>query len=139
MAQTTYDSAQKSELYGILRVLLDFPGPVNVVTDSQYAERGVLHIETSELIPYDSETSLEFIQQQQVIRKRIHPLYITYQIPYICLPHPLVQSNDEINQLLMRNVLEASELNRKHYANRKCLKKDFFHHLTKQGNLLLAL
>lgn len=37
--------------YAILIVLLDFSEPLNIITDSQYAEGVVLHIETSELIP----------------------------------------------------------------------------------------
>ena len=42
-------------------VLLDFPEPLNIVTDSQYAERVVLHIESTELIPDDSELTSLFI------------------------------------------------------------------------------
>ena len=56
-------------------VLLDFPEPLNIVTDSQYAERVVLHIlhiETAEIIPDDSELTLIFIQLQKIIRN--HPL-----------------------------------------------------------------
>ncbi|KAL6086315.1 hypothetical protein STEG23_009723 [Scotinomys teguina] len=36
--------------------------PFNVVTDSQYAERVVLHVETAEFIPDDSELTVLFIQ-----------------------------------------------------------------------------
>lgn len=43
-------------------VLFDFPEPLYIVTDSQYTERVVLHIETTELIPDDSELTLLFIQ-----------------------------------------------------------------------------
>lgn len=42
MAQSSYNSAQKSELYALLMVLLDFPHSLNIVTGSQYAERLVL-------------------------------------------------------------------------------------------------
>ena len=48
----------------ILMVSLDFPDPLNIVTDSQYAERVVLHFETAELIPDDSELTMLFIQLQ---------------------------------------------------------------------------
>ena len=46
MVQSPYDSVKKKriELYAILAVLLDFPEPPNIVTDSQYAKRVVLHI-----------------------------------------------------------------------------------------------
>ena len=62
MAQSPYDSVKKKiELYAILTVLLDFPESLNVVTDSQYAKRVVLHIETAELILDDSELTLLFL------------------------------------------------------------------------------
>jgi hypothetical protein len=35
------------------------------------------------------------------------------------LPGPLAQGNDEIDQLLTGNVLEASKFNEKHHINRK--------------------
>lgn len=44
--------------------LLDFPGALNIVPDSQYAERSVLHIETTEPIPDDSQLTSLFIELQ---------------------------------------------------------------------------
>ena len=78
MGQSAYGSAQKSELYDILMVLRDFKEPLNVVTDSQYAERIILHIETAEFIPDDTELTLLFIQVQDMIRNRLCPMYITH-------------------------------------------------------------
>ena len=43
-------------------VLRDFKEPLNIVTDSQHAERVFLHIETAEFIPYDMELTSLFIQ-----------------------------------------------------------------------------
>lgn len=48
-------SVQKSELYIILMMFSDFQESLNMVTDSQYAERVVLHRETAELTQDDSE------------------------------------------------------------------------------------
>ena len=62
MNQSPYYSAQKSELYVILMVLMDFTESVNIVTDLQYAERVVLHIEITEFIPDDTKLTLLFIQ-----------------------------------------------------------------------------
>ena len=45
MEQSPYNSVQKAELYVILMVVRDFIEHLNTVTDSQYAERVVLHIE----------------------------------------------------------------------------------------------
>ena len=42
-----YDTVQKSELYATLMVLRDFKEPLYIVTDSQHAEKVVLHIETT--------------------------------------------------------------------------------------------
>ena len=52
MEQRPYTSVQKVELYVILMVLRDFKEPLNIVTDSQYAERVILH---TEFIPDDIE------------------------------------------------------------------------------------
>ena len=51
---------------------------MNIVTVSQYAERVVLHIETTEFMPYDTELTLLFIQLQEIVSNRIHPLYIIH-------------------------------------------------------------
>ncbi|KAL6032385.1 hypothetical protein STEG23_008139, partial [Scotinomys teguina] len=99
--------------------------PLNIVTDSQYAERVVLHIDTAEFIPDESELTSLFIQLQDIIRNRKHPLYITHIRSHTGLPGPLVQGNDEIDKLLIGNVLEASEFHKKHHVNSKGLKRDF--------------
>lgn len=52
-------------------MILDFPDPLNIVTDSQYAKRIILHIKTSELIPNDSKLTLLFIQLKEIIREII--------------------------------------------------------------------
>ncbi|KAL6061183.1 hypothetical protein STEG23_011259, partial [Scotinomys teguina] len=76
VVQSPYNSVQKAELYAILMVLMDFTEPLNIVTDSQYAERVVLHIETAEFIPDSTELTSLFIQLQEIIRNRKHPIYI---------------------------------------------------------------
>jgi hypothetical protein len=48
-------------------VLLDFPESLNIVTDSQFTKRVILHIETSEYLPDNSEFTLLFMQLQQLI------------------------------------------------------------------------
>ena len=78
MDQSPYDSVQKAELYAILMVLRDFKEPLNIVTDLQYAESVILHIETAEFIPDDTELTLLFIQVQDMIRNRLCPMYITH-------------------------------------------------------------
>ncbi|KAL6038953.1 hypothetical protein STEG23_010042 [Scotinomys teguina] len=125
VVQSPYNSVQKAELYAILMVLMDFTEPLNIVTDSQYAERVVLHIETVEFIPDNTGLTSLFIQLQKIIRNREHPIYITHISSHTGLPGPPAQGNDEIDQLLIGNVLEASEFHKKHHVNSKGLKKDF--------------
>ena len=78
MEQSPYDSVQKAELYAVLMVLRDFKEPLNTITDSQYAERVILHIETAEFIPDDTELTSLFIQVQDIFRNRLCPMYITH-------------------------------------------------------------
>lgn len=59
---STYDSVQKSNLYAILMILFDFPEHFNIVPNSQYAGKVVLHIETLEFFPDDTELTLLLIQ-----------------------------------------------------------------------------
>ena len=75
-------------------------------------QKGVLYIETAELIQDDSELTSLFIQLQQMIRNRSYPLNITYIKSHTGLPGPLVQGNNDINQLLIGNILEASEFHK---------------------------
>ena len=63
-------------------VLSDFQESLNIVTDFQYAETVVLHIETAKLIPDDSELTSLFIQLQ-LIRNRNHSLYIIHIHPIL--------------------------------------------------------
>ena len=50
---------------------------------------------------------------QQAIRYRKYPLYITHIQSHIVLLGPLAQGNEEIDQLSMGNVLEASKFHEK--------------------------
>lgn len=72
MAQSPYGSVQKSKLFAMVMVLIDFPEPLSKVTESQYAESVLLHIETIEFILDDIELTLLFIQLQVIIRNRNH-------------------------------------------------------------------
>ena len=76
--QNPYNFVQKAELYAIFMVLRDFKEPLNIVTDSQYAESVVLYIETVEFMPDDTELTSLFIQVQDIIRNRLCPIYITH-------------------------------------------------------------
>ena len=78
-------------------VLRDFKETLNIVTDLQYAKRVVLHIQTAEFIPDDTELTSLFTQVQDIIRKRLRPIYITHIRSLMGLPGPLAQGNTEID------------------------------------------
>lgn len=59
-------------------VLRDFEEPLNIVSNLQYVERIVLHIENIEFIPNDTELIFLFIQLQDTISIRYHPIYIAH-------------------------------------------------------------
>ena len=92
-------------------VIRDFIESLNILTNSKYAERVILHIETSEFIPANRELTSLFIQVQDMIRNRLCPMYITHIRSHTGLPGPLAQDNAEIDQLFIGNLLQASEIN----------------------------
>ena len=99
--------------------------PLNIVTDSQYAVRVVLYIETTEFIPNDTELVSLFTQVQDIIRNRLCPIYITHNHSHSGLPGSLAQSSAKIDRLLIGSVLRTSEFHKKHHVNNKGLKKEF--------------
>ena len=109
--QSPYNSVQKVKLFAILMVIRDFIESLNILTNSKYAERVILHIETSEFIPANRELTSLFIQVQDMIRNRLCPMYITHIRSHTGLPGPLAQDNAEIDQLFIGNLLQASEIN----------------------------
>ena len=119
MAQSPYDSVKKSDLYTTLMVLLDSPESLNIVTDSQYAERVVLHIETAGLIPDDSQLNFAIYSTTTSNQNRKYSFYITHIRSHAGLPGHLAQVSGETDQLLVVNILKASEFHRKHHVNSK--------------------
>lgn len=89
-------------------LLLNFPESLNIITDSQYAERVGLHIETTEFIPDNSELTILFMQLQQAIRNKNYLLQVTHIQSHIGFTGPFVKGNEEIDQLIV-NILEASK------------------------------
>lgn len=59
--------------------------------------------------PGDTELSLLFIQLQDTVRNRNHPIYRTHIRHHACLPGAQAWGNGEIDQLLIRNMLKDSE------------------------------
>ena len=110
MEQSPYNSVQKSELYAVLMALRYFKELLHIIIDLQYAERVVLHIETTEFILDDTELTSLFIQVQDIIRNRL--IYITHIRSHMGLTGPEAQGNTEIDQFLNGSVLQASEFHK---------------------------
>ncbi|KAL6084670.1 hypothetical protein STEG23_027609 [Scotinomys teguina] len=64
---------------------------IEKICDLIHKERVVLHIETAEFIPDNTELTSLFIQLQEIIRNREHPIYITHIRSHTGLPGPLAQ------------------------------------------------
>ena len=94
-------------------MLSDSQESLNIVTDSQYAERVVFPIQTVNRIQDESELTSLFFQLPQLIRNRSHSLYKSRIRSHTGLPGPLAQGDNEIDQLLIESVLEASEFHKK--------------------------
>jgi hypothetical protein len=100
-------SGQKSYSYAILKVLLAFSESLNIITDSQYAERVVLHIETAEFIPDNLELTLLFMQLHNIyFRNRNYPLCIN-QICNLVISNPIF--NGGLTSLLAYHPPEVVE------------------------------
>lgn len=74
------------------------PEHLNRVTDSQFAERVVLHVKAAEHFPDYLEFTLLFIQLQQIFTNNFLPLNITHIRSHMDLPSSLEEDNDEIDQ-----------------------------------------
>lgn len=84
-----------------------------------------MHIETDELIPDNSELTLLFMHLQQAVEDRNYPLCVTHIQFHSGLSGPLTKGNERFHQLVMVNMLKASEFHFKSYVNSKGLKKIF--------------
>lgn len=93
VSQTSFTSAQQNELYAVLQALLDFPEPLNIVTDSAYAAFSVPLLETATLVTTQSSINTLFLQLQSCIRQRAHPFFITHIRLHSKLPGPLSHFN----------------------------------------------
>lgn len=115
VTKSPYTSVQKSKLYSILTVWLDYPESLNIITISLYSERVVWHIDCwISHTEVNSELTLLFTQLQQAIRSRNYQLYITHIQSHTGLLGLLAHRNEEIDELLIENMLEASKFHEKH-------------------------
>ena len=119
--QTPFRSVQKAELAAIIMLLQDYSDPLNLVTDSQYAEHTVKEIETATLIADGSEIVQLFSILQLLIRNRSQPIFITHIRAHTALPGPMSAGNEQIDRLLIGNVQAAMDFHASTHTNKQGL------------------
>lgn len=87
LIQSPWASVQKSELYAIFMILSIFPEPLDIVTESQYAERLVLHTATAEFALDNSEFTLFCHCTRQSEIATVHDLSPTFSLSQPCQGH----------------------------------------------------
>lgn len=85
--QSPCASVQNSELYAIFMVLSKLPESLNIVTESQYAERVVLHTATAEFVLDNSEFTLFCRCTRQSETVTVHDLSPTFSLSQSCQGH----------------------------------------------------
>ena len=121
---------QKAELYAIILLLTRHAEALNIVTDSQYVEYTMQHIEESYIPPSPDELTELFTQLQNLILLRQRPLFITPVRAHTLLPGPVTAGNQKIDQLLIHPVITAQKEHALHHCNAKALPQH--HQLTCQ-------
>ena len=114
--QIPYASVKKSSLCAILMVVSAFPESLSIATESQYAERVLLHAATAAFILDNSEFMLLFCncnrQSEQKLSIICHPYSVAHRLYW-----PISTRKWKIDQLFIGNVLEVSDICGKHYIN----------------------
>lgn len=83
------DRPQIVECQMVLEVIRNFPGPLNIYSDSLYVVNAVRCLEASAIISTISPVSCVFLALRQEIRSRKYPFYITHIRAHSLLPGPL--------------------------------------------------
>lgn len=91
--QFATDSPQITELLIVNQVLLDFPEPVNIVSDSHYVVNAVSILETVGSVSTSSPVSNVFLTLQQAIWNRPAAFHITHIRAHSSLPGPMALGN----------------------------------------------
>lgn len=89
------NSPQLVECQIVLEVLRRFPGPLNIVSDSNYVVNAVNTLEVAGLIKSSSAVASLFKEIQQELLLREHPVFITHIWAHSGLPGPMVEGNNQ--------------------------------------------
>jgi ribonuclease HI len=103
-------TAQHAEILAVLTALRALPGPVNIVSDSQYVVKSINSIERARLKGESNSTIFQlFTQAQIVIQAHTSPVFITRICSHRGLPGPMAKGNQAVDQLISFTAAENSQ------------------------------
>jgi ribonuclease HI len=93
-------TVQHAEILAVLAAMCALPGPVNIVSDSQYVVKAINSIETARLKGDPNSTIFQLLKQAQlVIQAHTSPFFITHIHSHTGLPGPMAKGNQIVDQL----------------------------------------
>ncbi|CAD7693502.1 unnamed protein product [Nyctereutes procyonoides] len=87
-------SVQRAELYAVMKTLEIYQEPFNLYSDSQYIARILPILADSFINSNDEELSCLFHKIQQLLLKRVSPIFVSHIRAHSGLPGPLSSGND---------------------------------------------
>ena len=96
--QFDHTSPQLTECQVVLEVLKNFPGPLNIVSDSSYVVNAVNSLETVGMIKMSSTVASIFQEIQNELLSRSSPIYITHIRAHSGLPGPMAKGNQQADR-----------------------------------------
>ncbi|CAD7666490.1 unnamed protein product [Nyctereutes procyonoides] len=87
-------SVQRAELYAVIKTLEIYQEPFNLYSDSQYVARILPILADSFINSNDEELSCLFHKIQQLLLKRVSPIFVSHIRAHSGLPGPLSSGND---------------------------------------------
>ncbi|CAD7679417.1 unnamed protein product [Nyctereutes procyonoides] len=87
-------SVQRAELYAVMKTLEIYQEPFNLYSDSQYVARILPILADSFINSNDEELSCLFHKLQQLLLKRVSPIFVSHIRAHSGLPGPLSSGND---------------------------------------------
>ncbi|CAD7666625.1 unnamed protein product [Nyctereutes procyonoides] len=87
-------SVQRAELYAVMKTLEIYQEPFNLYSDSQYVARILPILADSFINSNDEELSCLFHKIQQLLLKRVSPIFVSHIRAHSGLPGPLASGND---------------------------------------------
>lgn len=116
----------------VLEVFHNFPGPLNIYSDSLYVVNTVRYLEASTIISTTSPVSCVFLALCQKIKNKKYPFYITHIRAHSLLPGPLTDANAQADaitkafpSLIMDPLAATKQFHQLYHVSTKVLRLKF--------------